>query len=654
MVDENFKEAFISEAREHLDNLNDGVLNLEKEPENEDFVNQVFRACHTLKGNSAMMGYQNFSDLAHKMENLLSKVRDKERIADKDIVDILFEGIDYLESGLDSINKKNIDDLNAAELMERIEKLVNSGGASHISHSIEIKAKFEPNDAEKAKIDAAVGNGLSLFRVVVLFNPNSPMIGPKTQILMRKAKGIIDEVIYSNPSYSEIESGNIEDGFEVVVSTQKELEDLKKMMNSVSEIHSTVLTLDEEYHDGHKPQTFVQSKPGSAAKKDVTKVYDKKIQSIKVDVQKLDILVNLVGELLISNMRMKQVSKEMTNSSLNEVISNIDRLTISIQDAVLQQRMVECGQIFSRYPRLVRDISNKLGKKINLIIEGADIELDRTVLDEIGEPLIHIIRNSIDHGIEGPDERLNNGKKEEGTINLTAKREKNHAVIEIKDDGYGIDVEKVVAKALKNGVITEKELQTMNERQKLKLVFKPGLSTKEQVSELSGRGVGMDVVLTKLKKLGGDVKISSELGIGTTVQMQLPLTLAIITSLIVNVSDEKYAIPLSHVLDTANIKHNQIKTIQGNEVIILRKEDIPIVRLDKFFNKPINTKEEYNLVITERGEQKVGFIVDNIIAQQPILIKNLHPLIQGVKGIAGASILGDGRVCLILDTQNIS
>ncbi|MFO7710394.1 MAG: chemotaxis protein CheA [Candidatus Woesearchaeota archaeon] len=648
MSKSSYKEAFLSEAREQLDNLNEGILNLEKEPENHEVVNQIFRSCHTLKGNSAMMGYQKFSELSHKMENVLGKVRDSEVSVNQDIIDKLFEGQDLLEEGLEAINNKDLDDINIDHLMEELNKITDSG--EKVTHdTFNIKPRVELSEEQQGRVNSEQESGRNVFRVVVLFNPNNQLRGPKTQILMKKAQDYIESIIYSNPEFDKIQGGSIDLGFDIVISTMSSKEELVEAFDSVSDLKCHVLNLDEEFD---VPESFLPQK-SEPKKKDIVKTYSKPIQSIKVDVKKLDNLVNMVGELLISNMRLKQISKEFESTVMNDVINNIDGLTSEIQAEVMEQRMVPVGQIFSRFPRLVRDVSAKENKKIDLIVKGEEIELDRNVLDEIGEPLVHILRNSVDHGIEDPDTRMNSNKGENGTINLTARREKNMAVIEIKDDGAGIDTEKLRNKALQNELITEKEATELTRQQTLMLMFKPGLSTSDKVTEISGRGVGMDVVLTKIKKLGGNVKVESELGKGTVVELHLPLTLAIISSLLIRTGEEKYAIPLSSVVETIDLPKTDIKTIHGRKVVALRGEEVPLVHLSEVFQLPLSESDVYPVVITEEQERKIGFIVDEIIDQQQILIKNLSKLVKGVKGIAGATILGDGKVCLILDPSSI-
>lgn len=647
MVDSNFKEAFLAEAREQLDSLNDGILKLEKEKENSDYINQVFRACHTIKSSSAMMGYNTFSELSHTMESLLDKVRSNNLKVTPEIIDLLFEGSDLLEEGLENITEKDIDSINTDAITAKIEKAQGKEPETK-EEETSIPKLFKPDDSQEDTINEETSNGLNVFRMIVFFNEKSPLKGAKAQILVKKLKESTSQLIHANPRIDELEEGHVQDAFEIVASTKSSKKEMGSVLNSVAEAFPIVLDLDEEFE---RPKELF---PSETAKRSPAKVLGRPIQSIKVDVKKLDTLVNLVGELLISNMRLKQISKELGSPALSDAISSIDLLTANIQEQVMQERMVPVGQIFNRFPRLVRDLSAAEKKKVNLMIEGDEIELDRTVLDEIGEPLIHALRNSVDHGIESPQERTKMEKPEEGTIYLSARREKNTAIIEIKDDGKGIDVNKVVSNAISKGLITEKEAAELSPNEKLNLVFRPGLSTKEKITEVSGRGVGMDVVISKIKRIGGNVKLYSTPKKGTTIEMKLPLTLAIISSLIVKVDKDKYAIPLSHVLMTIELPKEEIKTIQGNELTILRDEDVPIIRLHDYFNIPRLEKDIYSVVITERGDRKVGFIVDSIINQQPILIKNLHKLVRGIKGIAGASILGDGKVCLILDIENIS
>ena len=653
-----YKEAFLSEAREHLDYLNEGILNLEKDPENVEYINQVFRACHTLKGNSSMMGFSKFSDLAHKMENVLGKIREKQLSVEPDTINLLLEGSDLLEIGLDQIASSETDNIETDHLLDELEMLAHSKTVKDNQHfKLESRARLTP-EQEKA-VAQQTELGRSVFRIVVLFNPENKLKGAKSQIILKKAETLIEEMIYTNPSLEMIKAGKIDTGFEIVFSSAAAKEELEDVFSAVSDIDSYVLSLDDTFDVTSSLLSSTLTQNGNsrdqADKKDVIeKTLTRPIQSVKIDVKKLDNLVNMVGELLISNMRLAQIAKEIESSALDEVINNINMLTSSIQEEVMQQRMVPCGQIFSRFPRLIRDISTKENKKIEFNIQGEDIELDRNVLDEIGEPLIHILRNAVDHGIEEREIRINSGKSELGRIELIARREKNMAVIEIKDDGGGIDLQKVVDASVRKGVITDVESQDLDPQKALMLIFKPGVSTNQKVTDISGRGVGMDVVLTKIKKLGGNVKVESDLGKGTRIELHLPLTLAIIASLLVKIQNYKYAIPLSSVKETIDLPHDDIKKIHHNEVIVLRGEEVPIVRLDEFFSLERSNRSVYPVVIIEEQDKKVGIIVDEIINQQPILIKNLHQLIRGVKGIAGGTILGDGKVCLILDPSSVN
>ncbi len=654
MSESKYQEAFISEAQEHLDSLNEGILKLEKDPKNQDYINQVFRACHTLKGNAAMMGFNTFSELSHKMENLLASIRDSEIEVTQEITNMLLEASDILTEGLDVIREAGSDDMDTDAILGKLEK-VSVKKQETKQETEDIPARLSLTGEQKEAVEEEKGKGNNVFRVVVVFNPTCMLKGPKTQILMRKSSGIYERVIYSKPEMDKLKEGSIEEGFDQVISTSKSKEDVENFTQSISEITGKVLSLEEDYKEPEKEKQKSQpAKAPSENKKDIINTIAKPIQSIKVDVRKLDNLVNIVGELLISNMRLRQISKSLDSPALNELINNVEMLTGNIQEEVMHLRMVPVGQIFNRFPRLVRDISSKENKKVDLVIKGEDIELDRNVIDEISEPLVHLLRNSVDHGIEETDERLSQNKPEYGTINLNARREKNFAIIEINDDGKGIDTKRVVDSAVSKGVLTAAEASTISKQKALSLIFHPGLSTKENVTDISGRGVGMDVVLTKIKKLGGNVRLKSDVGKGTKVLLQLPLTLAIISSLIVELSKEKYAIPLSNVVETIDLLKEKIRTIHGQEVIILRGEEVPLIRLSSVFNAKAENKNIYPTVITEESGRKVGFIVDKIINQQPILIKNLHSLIRGIKGIAGATILGDGKVCLILDIVSLT
>ncbi len=649
----NYKEVFLSEARDQLDNLNYGLIAMEKEPDKKEHVHQVFRACHTLKGNSAMMGYNDISELSHKMENVLGAIRDEKINVDKEIIDTLFDCIDTLEEGLDNIEKGNKENIDIGELIETLESFYSSG-SSTASKKTEIPARINLDDNLKSKIKENESNGLKVFRVIILFNKDSPFKGPKTQILMKKAGHLIKDVIFSRPDFNDIKEGKIDDAIDLLIATSEEKEKVEKEFNSISELNARVLGVEEDFLDKSQKKPKDSEEKSNDFKKGIIKNITKSIQSIKVDVKQLDNLVNLVGELLISNMRLKQISKELANPGLNEVINNIEMLINDIQEEIMQQRMVPVGNIFNRYPRLVRDLANKTAKDVELIIEGQDIKLDRNILDEINEPLIHIIRNSVDHGIESKDRRINKGKPEKGRVKLIAKREKNTAIIIVEDDGKGIDIEKVKKKVVEKGFATESDIEKMSDVKIYDFLFRPGFSTNDKITEISGRGVGMDVVKSKIKRLNGSVKIESSKDKGTRMILQLPLTLAIISSLLVNVKEDKYAIPLSNVIETIDVNKEDIRTIKGNEVILVRGEEVPLIRLSEFFYHSREEKQKYSVIVTEDSEKKVGLVVDNILNQQPILIKNLHPLISGIKGLAGATILGDGRVCLIADVISIA
>jgi two-component system, chemotaxis family, sensor kinase CheA len=656
MPDANYKDAFLSEVKDYLDSLNSGILGLEKDSENQEFVNQIFRACHTLKGNSAMMGYKKFSKLSHRMENVLGKIRDKKLSVNEEIINLLLQCVDKLEEATELISEHGTDMVDTEHLIEELEHLDNQGSETVIEKKATIGEYVNLSEEHIFKIKEEKDKGNNVYRVIVVFNPTCVLKGTKTQILMKKNTEVIGEIIYSNPDYNDIIKGNnIDSGFDLIVSTKSTNKDIIKGIESVSELKAYVLNVDEKFQ---MPSLYhkevINKKIDTDSKKDLIEHFSRPIQSIKVDVKKLDNLVNMVGELLINNMRLNQMSKVIQNTELREIVNNFNLLTSSVQEEIMQQRMVPVGQIFNRFPRLVRDLAVKEKKEIALEIKGEEITLDRNILDEISEPIVHLIRNAIDHGIESKEERLFNNKDVKALIKLTARREKNYAIIEIEDNGAGIDPNKITKKAIEKGLTTVNDAKALSKEAILKFIFHPGFSTKEKVTEISGRGVGMDVVLTKIKKLSGNVKITSDLKKGTKVSLHLPLSLAIITSLIIKIKEHNFAIPLSNIRDTINLLESEIKTIQGNEVILIRNEQIPLVRLGSFFYD--DHKYEDNIlpvVIIEEGDKVVGLVVDKIINQQPILIKNLHPIVRDVQGITGGTILGDGKVCLIIDVASI-
>ncbi|RLF60304.1 MAG: chemotaxis protein CheA [Thermoplasmata archaeon] len=619
MENEEYLDIFISESREYLTSLDQSILELERNPEDREILNEVFRYAHTLKGMASTMGFNNIAEVSHQMENLLDRVRKNEISISSDLIDVLLEALDILKDIIEAIAEGKDSEFDVSEILNKIKNF--SG------EKIESKVESKAEDKEKYKLKVRISSDCALKSV-------------RAFMVLRNLEGLA-EIIESEPSLQEIENGNFEDEFELLVTTH-DPEKVKKAVEEISEIESVEIS-----KEGENKITREKSKKSI---KDVLKVS----QSVRISIDKLDMLMNLVGELVIAKSRLFQIGEKHNLKELKEALLGIDRLSTYLQELVTQMRMVEVGFIFNRFPRMVRDLAKEEGKKINLIIEGKEIELDRTVLDEIGDPLVHLLRNSVDHGIETPEERIKAGKSETGTIKLVAMREKNHVKIIVEDDGRGIDPEKVKKKAVERGIITEEEASKLDDNEAINLIFTPGFSTADKVTGVSGRGVGMDVVKSKINSLGGSVDIVSQVGKGTKITLTLPLTLAIIQALLVGVGSETYAIPLNNVVEILDVRENSLKTIRNNEVINLRGKILPIVMLDKLLGISRNGRaSRFPVVVVDKGNQLLGLGVDRLVGQQEIVIKSFDSILKGIRGFAGATIMGDGKVVLILDIASL-
>lgn len=646
-----YKQEFLNEAKEHLDSLNDGLIVLEKEPGDAENINKLFRAFHTLKGNAGAMGYAKFAELAHVLEDLLSRIREGKIEISKDIMDLIFEGCDTLESGLDAINKDIPEEFSAEGIISEVEKFTKK---EEEQTKVNIGIKTSLDETEQITVDQRKSAGNNIFRIITVFEPGNQLKGPKAMIMLRLIKDIA-EIIKTTPSDESIKAGLFNTDFETVIATNKDKKNLQEITNRVTGVkHVFVLGLDEEYHKPaetkHEEKEHEKHQITNDHRNDVIQ----RIQSVRVNMNKLDKLMNLVGELLINNIRLQDIDRKEDYTKLQSTLKGIDRLILDLQDEVMTVRMIPIGNIFNRFMRMIRDLSAKEGKRINLIIEGSEMEFDRTVLDQIGDPLVHILRNCVDHGIEAPEERILNGKPEVGTIRLIAKREKNSATIKISDDGQGIDPKLIKETALKKNKITKEEADVLSDPELQMLIFKPGMSTNKIVTEVSGRGVGMDVVMTKTRELGGNVKLYSEKGKGTSITLNLPLSVAIISALLIKIKEEIYAIPLNSIDQTVDIEHKDIKTIQGHELFVLRGKEIPLFWLHELVGAgEYEKKDKLTVLIVNKEDQKIGLVIDEILSQQQILIKSLQDSVKGLRGVSGATILGDGSVALILEIDTI-
>lgn len=665
---------FLEESREHLQTLNSCILDLENDPDNLSVLGEIFRSAHTIKGMSATMGFTAIAELTHEMENVLDMLRKGQFKANHDIIDTIFKCVDTLEQLVESVAANSESSIDSKPLIAKLKALAKGESVETPAAKSDKKAVvstvgsdsfIELSDTEVAVIRKAQGQGMRAYEVQVALRDGCLLKSARSYMVMN-ALDEVGDVIKSIPSVEELEKENFGLSFQVIVVTGGEADKIQQAVLSISEIdHADVLpcVLPEVTNAPIiTAPTKVETQAVAVSEKNIPAaapaVSDKKKggQSVRVDIDKLDTLLNLVGELVINKTRLEQIGLTHKLTDLVETIEQMDRVTTDLQAVVMKVRMVPVGQVFNRFPRMVRDLSRDLNKEINLIIQGEETELDRTVIDEIGDPLVHLLRNSIDHGIEQPDERQEKGKNPIGEIRLIARHEGNNVIIMVEDDGKGINSDIIKRKAVEKGLISQAEADAMDVNEAVRLVFLPGFSTAAVVTDVSGRGVGMDAVKNKIESLGGMVDVETKINEGSKFKIRLPLTLAIIQALLVKVSEEIYAIPLGSIDSTINITPSDIKTVQNKEVILIRGQIIPIVRLANVLNVPESQQEqseELFVVIVHIGDQRAGVIVDNLIGQQEIVIKSLGKLLAGIKVIAGATILGNGQVALIIDIGSL-
>lgn len=680
-----YLEIFVEETKEHLQSLNDNILVLENEPENKDTINEIFRSAHSLKGMAGTMGYKRMQTLTHDMENVFSEIRNDKLKVTSDLVDILFQCLDALEAYLDNIintQDEGTDD-NAA-----IIKLLNdylNGGSGVAEQAAPQAAQAAPQTADGVVTDFSKVNfadfeqhaimeagtkDLNVYGVHVKIDP-SCILKAARAFLVFKSVEELGEIIKSIPSAQDIEDEKFDLDFDIFVITGESLDKVLATVRNVSEIkdaEGSIIKLDEkkeekpeetektEKTESAKPATV--PKAGKPANSQPAKGKPVVNRSVRVDIDKLDVLMNLVSELIIAKNGLVSAAATSTteeNQSVNEQIEYLERVTTNLHESVMNVRMVPIETVVNRFPRMIRDLSKKLDKKMELYMTGEETELDRTVIDEIGDPLMHLLRNSADHGLESAEVRRERGKDEIGTIFLNAFQDGNNVVIEVGDDGNGIDIEKVKSKGIERGTITPEQAEVMSDKEVIDLLFLPSFSTSEKITDVSGRGVGLDVVKSKIESLGGVVECKSVLGEGSTFTIRLPLTLAIIQALMVKLGNEQYAIALGSIQTIEDIPLSDIKYVQGKEVINLRGNIIPIIRLGELLDVPDRTEPDESLIVVviKKGDKQAGLVVDSLVGQMEIVIKSLGKYININKMISGATILGDGEVALIIDANAI-
>lgn len=677
-----YLDIFIDEAKEHLQNLNEQILVLEKEPENQATINEIFRAAHSLKGMAGTMGYKRVQRLTHNMENVFSEIRNGKMKANADLNDVLFRGLDALESYLSNIqttadegtkdNEEIIcslnEILNGALGKQEVLPLEESEPIAAVQPATELLAKYEDlslQEHEAHAIIEAYNEGHNVHGMSVYIQETCILKSARAFLVFQSLEehGVI---IKFSPDVQDIEDEKFGFDFSMIYITKLSTEEVKKKVLGVSEIKDVVIgSIQRPIEEPEKTVgEAVEDKPETSAvtgNKEPKQPVCKPVanRSVRVDIEKLDVLMNLVSELIIAKNGLVSINNndhtDKTAGSFNEQIEYLERVTTSLHESVMKVRMVPIESVVNRFPRMIRDLSKKLDKPMELYMSGEETELDRTVIDEIGDPLMHLLRNSADHGLEHGDDRKKLGKDEKGRIFLNAYQDGNNVVIEVGDDGAGIDVKKVRDSAIRKGVITEEQAEAMTEKEFINLLFLPSFSTADHISDVSGRGVGLDVVKTKIEALGGDIECRTKLGEGSTFIIRLPLTLAIIQALMVEIGTEKYAIPLGSIQTIEDVPLEEIKTVNSQEVINLRGNVLPIIRLDKVLDVVPVEEDDVSLtvVVVSKGDRYAGLVVDNLIGQQEIVIKPIGKYMETSKLIGGATILGDGEVALILDANTL-
>ena len=680
-MDNQYMDMFLDESHEHLQSLNEGLLRLEENMEEIGAVNDIFRNAHTLKGMSATMGFAKIAELTHEMEDVLDLVRKEQLKLNEDIMDTLFKCLDSLEQMVDSVGNGEAEDVvDVTDLVAKLSSIskgtpppVAAAPAAAASAPAEAAAAGSELDIDEIDLDVmkkAKEAGLHIYHVKVTLMETCVLKAARSVMVMH-ALDEVGDVIKSVPAAEDLEQEKFERIFDVVVTTANDAEAVQNAVDTVSEIEDIAVEELDPDQFGKAAEAAPAATPAAAAAPAAAEPAKKaapaaakpaaapakkqhQSQSVRVDIEKLDTLMNLMGELVINKVRLEQIGQTHRMSDLMETLEQMDRVTGDLQNIVMKVRMVPVSAVFNRFPRMVRDVSKELGKEINLTIEGEETELDRTVIDEIGDPIMHLLRNSLDHGVESPDKREAKGKPRVGEVGLIARHEGNNVVIMITDDGAGINADVIRRKAVEKGMISQDEADRLDDADAVRLIFLPGFSTAEQITDISGRGVGMDVVRSKIEALSGHVDVETHIDEGSVFKIKLPLTLAIIQAMLVQVQDEMYAIPLGSIDSTINIEPSDIQTVQNKEVIVLRGEIIPIIRMEEALQVP-HTKDsdELFVVVVHAGEAKAGIVVDNLIGQQEIVIKTLGNLFAGLKLFGGATVLGDGKVALILDVATM-
>ncbi len=704
---------FLSEAEDQLEKIEQALLELEKESDNKEVLNEMFRYFHTLKGSSAAMGFTLMSEVAHKGENILDKIRKGEMEVTSDIVDLMFECLDTLNAMKDMIENGEEPVMDVDELLEKLEKAASGTPSSSTDkkekEEVKEEQKEEPqersfegdigielNEYDKLVLEEAEQKGLNIYYIEVTLSSETLMKAVRAFMVFNKLKEM-GEVVKSVPDASDLEAEKFDRDFKLIFISKEDKDVVYKAIANISEIERVEIkplkakeaisgkgsqpleekTVPKEEtkkeQDVKKVEKTAQTQPKAAKDKAQAKPQKKQEHTIRVSIEKLDVLLNLVGELVIDRSKLAQIGEILEarykeseiSDELRDTVSHIERIANDLQENIMKARMLPIGQLFSRFPRMMRDLSRKMGKKINFIMSGEDTELDRTVIEEMGDLLIHLLRNAVDHGIEPEEERIAKGKDPVGTIKLSARHEESHIIIEIEDDGGGIDPEKIKEAAIRKGFATPEELSRLSDEEIINFIFLPGFSSAKKVTDVSGRGVGLDAVKDGIERLKGQIEVESVPGKGSKFILKLPLTLAIIKALLVEAINITFAIPLISVEEIIRIKNEEIpsrvKMVKGHRVIKLRGMVLPLVSMGEIFDMEDKEKDPDRMliVVVKADQRKLGIIVDELIGGQDVVIKSLGAylgkgrLFGKIPGLAGSTILGSGKVALILDIATL-
>jgi len=665
MEQNEYRDLFLAEAREYLQGLNTALLALEHNPDSKEILQEMFRVAHSLKGMSATMGYNALAGLTHQLESILDLLRHGALQVDSLVANVLFEALDLLEMLLERLDEPDAHVRDLEKVVCRLRELEERPNGGTTGENPGVPLTFDA--FEKETMREAMSHGEQALLVEVRLEQTCLLKSVRAYMVFRALEKV-GHLVKSVPSVQELEEEQFNESFCLVLLTSVPESEVRSELAQIAEVEAVsvsavpggLVTDDRQVLPGTAPlpanpvvanRMAPATEAGDEPKKGPGREKEK---TVRVETDKLDKLVNLVGELVVNRTSVVEQGKAGAVAEMSSAVEQLDRITTDLQSAVMKLRMVPIKQVFDRLPRMVRDLSQEKGKKVNLEVRGEETELDRSIVNQIGDPLVHLLRNAVDHGIESPAERINAGKPETATVQLEARHEGSYVMIRVSDDGRGIDPGKVRAKALEKGFIAALEAQRLSDEEAVRLIFDNGFSLAEQVTDISGRGVGMDAVRTVIESMNGGTEVKTAVGRGTQFIIKLPLTLAIIKALLVQVGGEIYALPIEAIRENLYVTPSEIKTIQRGKVITLRNEVLPLLYLDEALGRTPSARDEVlSVVVVEASDRKAGLVVDVLLGQQEIVIKSLSKLVEGVRGVAGATVLGNGKVALILDVSSL-